>query len=79
MATKHLYVLVDRNSKTIKHWTKTRADLNRWLLKTYLRPQKRKADSDIFEMGFEAMIYRVSFRKDQEEIYREKLRRTQKS
>ena len=79
MTTKHLYVLVDRNSKTIKHWAKTRADLNRWLLKTYLRPQKRKADSDIFEMGFEAMIYRVSFRKDQEEIYREKLRRTQKS
>lgn len=75
----HLYVLVDRNTKTIKHWAKTRADLNRWLLKTYLRSQKRKADSDIFEMGFKAMIYRVEFRKDQEEIYREKLRRTQKS
>ena len=79
MATKHLYVLVDRNSKTFKHWAKTRADLNRWLFKTYLRPQKRKADSDVFETGFEAMIYRVEFRKEQEQIYREKLRRTQKS
>ena len=75
--TKHLYVLVDRNTKTIKHWSKTRADLNRWLLKTYLRPQKRQADSDIFEMGFEAMIYRVAFRKDQEEIYKEKLRKAE--
>ncbi|WPJ91061.1 hypothetical protein R0V13_01340 [Facklamia hominis] len=73
----HLYVLVDRNSKTIKHWAKTRANLNRWLLKTYLRPQKRQADSDIFEMGFEAMIYRVAFRKDQEEIYKEKLRKAE--
>ncbi len=79
MATKYLYALVDRNSKTIKHWAKTRADLNRWLLKTYLRPQKRKADSDVFEMGFEAMIYRVAFRKEQEQIYREKLSRTEKS
>ncbi|MHB0809280.1 MAG: hypothetical protein ACYCDV_07935 [Facklamia hominis] len=78
MATKYLYALVDRNSKTIKHWAKTRADLNRWLLKTYLRPQKRKADSDIFEMGFKAMIYRVAFRKDQKEIYGEKLRRTER-
>ena len=76
--TKHLYVLVDRNSKTIKHWAKTRADLNRWLLKTYLRPQKRQADSDVFEMGFEAMIYRVEFRKEQEEIYIEKLRKAER-
>lgn len=78
MTTNYLYALVDRNSKVIKRWAKTRADLNRWLLKTYLRPQKRQADSDIFEMGFEAMIYRVEFRKDQEEIYIEKLRKAER-